>query len=481
MSIYKKVLLGLSMFSVLNLFANEINLELKKEKNIEFDKDVVEVLVGDANIVSVKEGKEKSVLKVKGLKQGKTELDIFLRGGKRLTYHLYVGISNITLKSALAKIGRIQGIKVEEKDGIYILHGDVNRREDGITLSRILKVQGAYFKDNTKRQYRNSSSAVNVANSVLEDNGFGYYQVRKYGRLIYLEGTKRNDLDHAKAFGIAKLLIPSIRDGVANSPGRAGPAVSIDVLVLSYTNDKNLELGLKGSDGSSLATYTYSSEKDGNGSSDSYSWTLGPFSHVLKMVKTVENTKVLANPRIVVRSGEQATFHSGKENFVQTQTTNNSGAVLNNFINIPSGILLNVLPQVDRIGQIDVAIEVEDSTYSLTSDNAPEKSKSKSTTKVTVQNGYSILLSGFKRNTQSKTVDKIPLLGDIPILGEIFKNRKIINEEENVMVLMTVKLAQTPEEQATLFSAAKEARIIPGEFSKLDQTATEGIEFSIWD
>ena len=46
---------------------------------------------------------------------------------------------------------------------------------------------------------------------------------------------------------------------------------------------------------------------------------------------------------------------------------------------------------------------------------------------------------------------------------------------------MTVKLAQTPEEQATLFSAAKEARIIPGEFSKLDQTATEGIEFSIWD
>ncbi len=166
MSIYKKVLLGLSMFSVLNLFANEINLELKKEKNIEFDKDVVEVLVGDANIVSVKEGKEKSVLKVKGLKQGKTELDIFLRDGKRLTYHLYVGISNITLKSALAKIGRIQGIKVEEKDGIYILHGNVNRREDGITLSRILKVQGAYFKDNTKRQYRNSSSAVNVATSI---------------------------------------------------------------------------------------------------------------------------------------------------------------------------------------------------------------------------------------------------------------------------------------------------------------------------
>jgi Flp pilus assembly secretin CpaC len=468
------------LFISVNAFSNEINLTIKKEKLIEFEKDVVEVIIGDENIVSVSENKDKDTLKIKGLKKGKTELDIHLRDGSRLTYKIFVGVSNISLKSALAKIGRMNDVRITKKNGLYLLNGNVLKRSNGILLKRIIQVHSNIFIDKTSKKYRNSSSSINVTNKVLEQNGFGYYQVRKYGKLIYLEGSKKNLLDHKKALKIARLLIPRIQDGVASSLGRAGAAVSIDVLVLSYSNDKTLELGLKGADNQTLATYQHGSVKDGSGYTDSYNWTLGPFTHVLKLVQTVSNTKVLANPRIVVRTGEEATFHSGKENFLKTETTNSSGAVLASYMNVPTGILLKVLPQVDKIGQIDVSIDIEDSTFSGTIAE-PAKSKSKSSTKVTVQNGYSILLSGFKRQTKIKTINKIPLLGDIPLLGELFKNRTLTNNEENVMVLMTVKLAETPSEQSTLFSDAKEARIIPGEFSKLESDSTQGVEFSIWD
>lgn len=480
MPMLKKVIFFLLFISI-NVFSNEINLSLKQENLIEFDEDIVEVIVGDENIAQVTEHKEdKDTLKIKGLKKGKTELDIHLRNGTRLTYKVFVGISNVSLKSALAKIGRMNGVKIEKKKGQYLLTGKVVKRKNGIILKKITQAHKGIIKDKTSKTYRNQSSSLNIANSILEKNGFGYYQVKKYGKLIYLEGTKKNKIDHKKALKIARLLIPRIQDGVAGALGKAGPAVSIDVLVLSYNKNDSLEVGLQGANAQELATYTHGSIKDGDSYDDTYAWTMGPFKHVLKLVKTVSNTKVLANPRIVVRSGEEATFHSGKENFLKSTTTNAAGITLTNYTNIPTGIILKVLPQVDKIGQIDVAIDVEDSIFTGSS-TEPEKSKSKSTTSVTVQNGYSILLSGFKRQTNSKTINKVPFLGDIPILGELFKNRTLTKNEENVMVLMTVKLAKSPTEQSTLFSDAKEARIIPGEFSKLESDSTQGVEFSIWD
>ena len=84
------------------------------------------------------------------------------------------------------------------------------------------------------------------------------------------------------------------------------------------------------------------------------------------------------------------------------------------------GLILNISPVIDNYDNIATSIEVENSNIADFVDGIPNFQTSRVKTSINISNNQTIALSGLVSNTHSKSVDKVPGLGSIPILGELF-------------------------------------------------------------
>src|SRR5690606_32229989 len=143
--------------------------------------------------------------------------------------------------------------------------------------------------------------------------------------------------------------------------------------------------------------------------------------------------------KLISRSGEKAKFNSGGTVFYQVSTSTPSGLAAN-YLPIEYGIDLGIEPLIDRLGQIDTKIttRVADLGERASETAPPSITESKVETAVTIKNGQSILLSGLINKKESKSVTRVPLLADIPIVGELFKKREITKKEVELLILVTI-------------------------------------------
>ncbi len=86
----------------------------------------------------------------------------------------------------------------------------------------------------------------------------------------------------------------------------------------------------------------------------------------------------------------------------------------------------------------------------FTSFNAPIINQRQADTTVSVKDGETIILGGIIRNTVSATTKKVPLLGDIPILGQLFKSTEKQNVKTELLVFLTPRVVRDPEEARKL-------------------------------
>ena len=111
----------------------------------------------------------------------------------------------------------------------------------------------------------------------------------------------------------------------------------------------------------------------------------------------------------------------------------------------------------------------------------PSVTKSKTETSVTLKDGNSILLTGFKNLKERKSVERVPLLADIPLIGEFFKSRRFQDEEKEVLVLLTIKKAELGEEQLKIMEKLSQAKTQPSDYTNLDKSSSSQVDFSIFD
>ena len=143
---------------------------------------------------------------------------------------------------------------------------------------------------------------------------------------------------------------------------------------------------------------------------------------------------ILAEPQLSARNGSKATFLSGGE-YPYTVSTVNGPTVFFK----PYGVKLNITPRVDRNGVIRATIESEVSTIdpSISTPSGPGLLSRKTTTEFNVRNGQTIVLSGLLSRENSTNIDKVPFLGDIPILGSLFRSTHFVNKETELVVFVT--------------------------------------------
>jgi len=165
---------------------------------------------------------------------------------------------------------------------------------------------------------------------------------------------------------------------------------------------------------------------------------------LLDAMVTDKKVRVITAPRLAVLDGNEAQINLGEE--VPIPSIDASGRLTFTFR--PIGVILKILPKVNRDGLITTKVEPEVSAVTeflnTASGPVPRVSTRKATTIVTVRNGDSIVLGGLISAAERRTVIKVPILGDIPILGALFRTSTIDRQESEVIFVVTPQIVGGP-------------------------------------
>jgi len=144
---------------------------------------------------------------------------------------------------------------------------------------------------------------------------------------------------------------------------------------------------------------------------------------------------ILANPRLVTRSGDTASFLAGGQ--VPIPVSAGFGAVSVTYKNY--GVKLNIQPDVDRQGNIlaNIKTEISEINPALTVQGYPAFLTRKTNSIVNVHSGQTIVLSGLIHSTGNNTINKLPWLGDIPILGALFRSTQFQHDQSELVIFVT--------------------------------------------
>ncbi len=158
--------------------------------------------------------------------------------------------------------------------------------------------------------------------------------------------------------------------------------------------------------------------------------------------------RVLSEPNLLVNDGEEASMLVGGEIPIPVPQTGGGGAGVT--IEYKKyGVELIITPRILPGGQ-QIELEVKPSVSSLDYANAltmqgfniPALRKREASTTVTVADGQTLIIGGLVQREQSLNISKIPILGDLPIIGELFKHKEFKDGKTELVILVTPQIMQ---------------------------------------
>jgi Flp pilus assembly secretin CpaC len=159
----------------------------------------------------------------------------------------------------------------------------------------------------------------------------------------------------------------------------------------------------------------------------------------LDLLETNGDAKVLSSPNLVTQSGQAATFLVGGE--IPIPVSSGLGSVSIDYKTY--GVQLNVTPTIMGDGGVETKISPEISNLdfadgiTLNGFVVPALKVSKLSTDVVTQTGESIIMGGLVSRVESKNITKFPILGDLPILGPLFRSTNYQLSKTDVVFVMT--------------------------------------------
>jgi pilus assembly protein CpaC len=176
--------------------------------------------------------------------------------------------------------------------------------------------------------------------------------------------------------------------------------------------------------------------------------TIGPFYRTITLAPTLNlmmqegHAKILSSPDLVTSPGAKATFLVGGS--IPVVTSTGLGAI--NVQYQPYGVQLNVTPTVRGNGSVEAVIAPEVSALDyanaviVSGFTIPALTISQLTTDVITRPGESILMGGLVQRLEKRTISKIPILSEIPILGKLFTSTSYQNQQSDVVFVLTPEI-----------------------------------------
>jgi len=160
----------------------------------------------------------------------------------------------------------------------------------------------------------------------------------------------------------------------------------------------------------------------------------------LDAMETGDKGKVLANPRIMTADRVEASIEQGTE--IPYQEASSSGATSVSFKK--ANLSLKVTPQITPDNRVLMEIQINKDTVSTTLivNSTPAIDTKVVKTQVMVENGGTVVIGGIYQQTLDSTTNKVPLLGDIPFLGALFRSKVDKNNRTELLVFITPRVVE---------------------------------------
>jgi general secretion pathway protein D len=265
--------------------------------------------------------------------------------------------------------------------------------------------------------------------------------------------------------------------------------VLVRILVAEVTLEKGVDLGVEltgGTRGSAnpnnLASNTASNAFTDFNLFDSALGVNGflientDFRAAIRALATDTNFDVLSRPYILTTDNKEATVNVSQEVPVITGSrTDQNNNITSTFERRDVGIILTVTPQINSEGLVVLDVTQELSALSdqalpvATDVESPIINKRTMTTRVLVEHGQTAVIGGLVKDQISQKISKVPLLGDIPFLGNLFKRTESTKSQTELLIFLTPQVVKNPGELADL---SKQLR---GEMQRLDAAVEKGL------
>jgi len=239
--------------------------------------------------------------------------------------------------------------------------------------------------------------------------------------------------------------------------------VLIEATILSATLNEETALGVDWStlNGVAIDTIVHVGDGSANGAATSKfaeglqtTHLTGGFSagitsdHVAVLIRALEevtDVTVLANPKILAVNKQLGQVYIGKKYGYKSQTTQTQTSTTEQVGFLETGTKLSFRPYIGDDGYIRMDIHPKDSDGSV-SDGLPTETSTEVATNIIVKDGQTIVIGGLFRDSVGTTRNQVPLLGNLPIIGAVFRSTVDKVKREEVIVMLTPHIIKEPKE-----------------------------------
>jgi general secretion pathway protein D len=198
------------------------------------------------------------------------------------------------------------------------------------------------------------------------------------------------------------------------------------------------------------------------------------------LLKSNGAANIMSEPSVLCTNNQESEIYVGETRSILTSSTagdNKNDVVRNNYSREDIGITLKVKPRLSSRNKVTLTVNaiIEDVDLgSSTSTDRPTTTKRKVSTNAIVSNGQTIILGGLIKNSSGKSVSKVPILGDIPLLGELFKSTAKDESGVNVVIYITPYIVRRSSDLVKLKKALGELSAIQSKYNRLIREKLEG-------
>jgi pilus assembly protein CpaC len=383
---------------------------------------ITRVVVGNPAVADVKPISE-SELMVFGYGEGSTSLIVWTENGMRQEFEVSVSKIDANLAKAIEKAINLPDVHVSKLGSKILLQGTVTNQYEKSTAQRIAELYcGGNWSDQSGGSYGDFDKF---------DNG---------GSLGEIKPEAKGDIEN-----LLQMTDPS--------------QIDIEAQIIEISSDDAKKIGLQYSSVASKTkdtdtgfvtvtqndAGTFYGGEDYAGSHNTSNWLLNHISSIdasIRLLVTNGKAKVLSRPSITTLSGETAKINIGGQ--IPLPITGTNGQVTVEYKDY--GIRLEIRPTVDLNNNITSKVYAEVSSLdwsnavTTNSFKMPGMKSRKAGAVINVPSGMTMVIGGLMNSEEGKNITKVPLLGDIPILGEFFKYSEKTQDKKELIILITPRI-----------------------------------------
>jgi general secretion pathway protein D len=177
---------------------------------------------------------------------------------------------------------------------------------------------------------------------------------------------------------------------------------------------------------------------------------------LIRMLKQDTNTRIISSPHILTSNNEEAKIVVGERLFFRTTDTNPQTGVNTSKVERENvDLTLTIKPNISHSNYVTMNVDLEENSVAGidATSGLPRVNSRKTKQLVTVKNGQTIVVSGLVDSREYEAYKKIPLLGDIPIIGWLFRNSQLDKKRTNLMIFMTPHIIHGADDLAAVYQA----------------------------